>query len=208
MDHGKDKGWGAVQDWRAHRAAGPESEEFESEIAVRRTFGDRSSFQIYRVIRTGAWTDCTESTEFIVTDDSSRHVFKEQTLGTLTIDDAGQAHFTPHERSDVIPNDPFDLRFVRTAFGLSDEELADLFKIRRSSLAGWREHRIPLGRRATVARLVELARVLVRDVRHERLPEIVRTPDAWLGGKTILQTIADDGPDAVYAYLHRLFSYA
>jgi hypothetical protein len=36
----------------------------------------------------------------------------------------------------------------------------------------------------------------------------VRTPDAWLDGKTILQTIAEGGVEPVFAYLHRLFSYA
>lgn len=97
---------------------------------------------------------------------------------------------------------------MRRALGISDEELANLFGIRRASLVRWPKHGIPLNRCASVARLVDLARVLARDVREERLREIVRTPDEWLGGKSILQTIADAGVEPVFAYLHRLFSYA
>jgi hypothetical protein len=40
-----------------------------------------------------------------------------------------------------------------------------------------------------------------------RIPEIVRTPDAWLGGRTLLETLCADGVDPVYAYLGRLFCY-
>lgn len=133
---------------------------------------------------------------------SAKHT---EPLGTLWIDAAGAAHF---ESATHAPDDPLDLAFVRRVLGISDEQLADLFGIRRASLVGWRKHGIPLNRRASVARLVELARVLARDVREERLPEIVRTPDEWLGGKSILQTIAGAGVEPVFAYLHRLFSYA
>jgi hypothetical protein len=40
-----------------------------------------------------------------------------------------------------------------------------------------------------------------------RIPEIVRTPDAWLGGRTMLQTLAQEGVDPIYAYLAPLFNY-
>ncbi|MGA8575545.1 MAG: hypothetical protein WB609_07655 [Candidatus Cybelea sp.] len=96
---------------------------------------------------------------------------------------------------------------ISETFGLSDSELADLFGVRRPSLAGWREHGLPQGRRATAERLHDLARVLRREIIPSRIPEIVRTRDEWLEGRTILETIRRDGPEPVYGYLRRLFSY-
>jgi len=96
---------------------------------------------------------------------------------------------------------------IRDIFGISEAELADLFRLRRQSTQLWRTKGIPQTRQASVERCAELARAMQREIVPTRIPEIVRTKDAWLGGHTILETIAQRGPDAIYAYLHRLFSY-
>ena len=106
------------------------------------------------------------------------------------------------------PASSAELSEIRAILGLSEAELADLFGLRRESVLGWRKHGIPANRQASVARLLDLARILHRDIQPERIPEIVRTPDAWLRHGTILETIKRDGPDAVYAYLRRLFAYS
>ncbi|MDQ2959957.1 MAG: helix-turn-helix domain-containing protein [Candidatus Dormibacteraeota bacterium] len=97
---------------------------------------------------------------------------------------------------------------IRQVLGLSESELADLFGVRRPSLTSWRSTGIPQGRRATAERLQSLARVLDRELIRSRIPEIVRTPDAWLGNRTMLEVLIAEGPDAVYGYLGRLFAYA
>lgn len=97
---------------------------------------------------------------------------------------------------------------IREIFGLSESELADLFRVRRSSLTAWRYVGIPQTRRATAERLQSLVRVMDRELIRSRIPEIVRTPDAWLGDRTILDVLVADGPDPVYGYLGRLFAYA
>lgn len=96
---------------------------------------------------------------------------------------------------------------IRDTFGLSEAELAELFNVQRTSVIGWREHGIPQSRQASVERVHDLALVLQREVIPSRIPEIVRTHDAWLDDRTILQTIRNEGAEAVYAYLHRLFAY-
>jgi hypothetical protein len=97
---------------------------------------------------------------------------------------------------------------IREVFGLSESELADLFRVRRPSLTAWRSVGIPQNRRATAERLQGLARVFDRELIRSRIPEIVRTPDAWLGDRTILDVLVAEGPDPVYGYLGRLFAYA
>ncbi len=96
---------------------------------------------------------------------------------------------------------------IREVFDLSEHELASLLGLQRQSVSEWREKGIPSVRRASVERLVDLANVFAREVIESRIAQIVRTPEGWLGGRTILDTIRIDGPEAVYAYLRRLFSY-
>ena len=102
------------------------------------------------------------------------------------------------------------LEDIQATFGLSKNELARLFDRSAPSLIEWRSRGIPREKRATLARLRDLAKIFRRKIYEERIPEVVRTPDEWLGGRGILETLIGDprnGIDAVYAYLDRLFSY-
>ncbi len=97
---------------------------------------------------------------------------------------------------------------IRATFGLSKNDLADLLQRRASSITEWEHRGIPRERQASVERLVDLARIFRARLIASRIPEIVRTPDEWLGGRTMLQTLAQEGVDPIYAYLARLFSYS
>lgn len=99
------------------------------------------------------------------------------------------------------------LNEIRQVFGLTQAEVADLLGRRPQSVAEWEVRGIPNDKRASVERLLDLARVFRKRVKASRIPEIVRTPDAWLDNRTILQTLRADGVDPIYAYLGRLFSY-
>jgi transcriptional regulator with XRE-family HTH domain len=100
-----------------------------------------------------------------------------------------------------------DLHEIRSTFGLTKNELADLLQRRASSVSEWEHRGVPLERRASVDRLVDLARIFRARVIASRIPEIVRTPDDWLGGRTMLQTLSQEGVDPIYTYLARLFNY-
>lgn len=97
---------------------------------------------------------------------------------------------------------------IRRIFGLSEGELGDLFAVRRQSIEDWRKRGVPPTRRATLDQLVGLARALERELVPAHIPQVVRTRDAWLGNKNILETLESSGVEKVYGYLHRLFSYA
>src|SRR5713226_7550205 len=100
-----------------------------------------------------------------------------------------------------------ELAQIREVFGLTKSEMADLLGRRAQSLVEWETRGVPRDKRASVERLLDLAQVFRRRVIASRIPEIVRTPDAWLGNRTILETLRADGVDPVYAYLGRLFNY-
>jgi transcriptional regulator with XRE-family HTH domain len=96
---------------------------------------------------------------------------------------------------------------VRHAFGLSEQELADLFGVSRSATAKWRLRGVPYERAADVDRVSELAGYFVRRFLPARVPQIVRNRGRGLGNKSVLAVIAENGVDPVYAYLERLFAY-
>ncbi len=96
---------------------------------------------------------------------------------------------------------------IRALFGLSETELAAMFGVTRPALAKWRIRGVPVERVADVDRVLELARYFHWKVKPQRVPQIVRTPGRGLGGKTVLQTIAERGALPVFEYLERLFSY-
>ena len=101
-----------------------------------------------------------------------------------------------------------ELDEIREVFGLTRSEMADLLGRRAQSISEWEMRGIPREKRASVERLLDLAQLFRKRVKPSRIPEIVRTPDAWLGDKTILETLRTDGVDPIYAYLGRLFSYS
>ena len=89
--------------------------------------------------------------------------------------------------------------------GLSKIEAAVLLGISRRMLDAWNADGIPPNRQATIEHLYDLTLVLRRELKTSRIPEIVRTPEAWLGGRTMLDVLQSDGTDPIYAYLTRLF---
>jgi DNA-binding XRE family transcriptional regulator len=100
-----------------------------------------------------------------------------------------------------------ELQEIRDVFGLTKAELADLLGRRAQSLIEWETRGVPREKQASVERLLDLAQLFRRRVIASRIPEIVRTPDSWLGNRTILETLRIDGVDPIYAYLGRLFNY-
>jgi transcriptional regulator with XRE-family HTH domain len=96
---------------------------------------------------------------------------------------------------------------IRRAFGLSEDELARLFGVSRTTVAKWRLRGVPFERGADVDRTAELANVFVRKFIPARVPQIVRTPGRGLQDRTVLAVLAQEGVEPVYAYLEQLFAY-
>ena len=91
--------------------------------------------------------------------------------------------------------------------GLTQSETADIFKVRRATLARWQAEHVPVRRRATVERFYEFALVLRHEFLPSRIARIMRTPAAGLGERSILQVIQNEGVGPIYDYLERLFAY-
>lgn len=96
---------------------------------------------------------------------------------------------------------------IGEVFGLNTTELGRLFGVSRQAVDQWRERGIPAERSADIDRVRELTELYHREFIPERIPQIVRQPVERLGGRTVLDAIADDGPAVVREYLARTFAF-
>ena len=97
---------------------------------------------------------------------------------------------------------------IRRIFGLSETRVARLFGVSRQAVDKWRIAGVPANRMADVDRVLEIAHVFKKRLKAERIPQIVATPAKGLQGSTVLEVLERRGPEAVYRYLHELYSYA
>ena len=96
---------------------------------------------------------------------------------------------------------------IQEILGLSQDELAVVCGVSKSTIASWHTRGIPKSRFASVKRLHDLAQLLHKELNPDRIPQIIRTRDAWLGDRTFLEVIQAEGVAAIYGYLTRLFDY-
>jgi len=96
---------------------------------------------------------------------------------------------------------------IAGTFGIGRTDLAEILHVRPSTLGQWSRRGVPAAHTADVDRLLELSERFRRAFANERIQQIVRTPGAGLNGRTVLEVLKTDGPQAVSDYLYRLLSF-
>ncbi|HEX8691171.1 MAG TPA: antitoxin Xre/MbcA/ParS toxin-binding domain-containing protein [Longimicrobium sp.] len=100
------------------------------------------------------------------------------------------------------------LEEIQQVLGLSSAEAAALFGVSRQAVDQWRRNGVPAERVADVERVRDVAQVLYEELIPERIPQVVRNPARGLGGRSILDVLAEPaGAERVRAYLARLYSF-
>ena len=90
--------------------------------------------------------------------------------------------------------------------GLTDAEMVALFHVSSAELAGWRKAGVPAQHAAAVSTVEDVAKRLAVWLEPGQLRHLVRQPRPELGGRSLLQMLAEDGPDAVHAEVDRLLA--
>lgn len=86
---------------------------------------------------------------------------------------------------DQVRDDPLE-RLLDT-WGLSASGAGRIFGVSRQAIAKWRAHGVPDDRLVALADLDAATDVLLRYVRRERIPAVVRRPADLLGGASLLE---------------------
>ena len=75
-------------------------------------------------------------------------------------------------------------------WGVSQAEAARLFGVSRQAVGKWRERGAPPARASTFADLAAATEVLVRYLKSDRIPAVVRRPVPALGGVSLMELLA------------------
>jgi len=78
---------------------------------------------------------------------------------------------------------------IRATLGLTDPELEDLLSAAGPDAVSW------------------FSDILEKKLIPERIPAVIRRPDAELAGRTLLDLLRGEGMEGVRDYFDRLFSY-
>lgn len=94
------------------------------------------------------------------------------------------------------------------AWGLTVTGVARLFGVRRQAVQQWLEEGVPAARQPKLLAVLEIADLLGRNLRPERIPGAVRGPAEAYGGRSMLELIATDRHAELLESVRRSFDWA
>jgi len=98
---------------------------------------------------------------------------------------------------------------VADIFDLNDTELARLFGVSRQAVRSWMNAgKVPGSRQAKAQTIFRIAQSLLRNLKPESVPGVVRRPTQWFGNESILAMIAKDRHQAVLDRLAVAFDWS
>ncbi len=101
------------------------------------------------------------------------------------------------------------LHVISGVFDLNGTELGRLLGVSRQAAQKWLETgNLPSERRSKVLTTLQIAELLGRNLKPDRIPGIVRNPADWFDGKSILEMISEDRHVEVLDRVRKSFDWS
>ena len=100
-----------------------------------------------------------------------------------------------------------DLSRILSAWGLSASAAARVFGVSRQAFSKWLKRGVPEERLETVSTLSAATDLLVRHIKRDRIPAVVRRPAAALGGDSLLEMAKKGQSREVLAACRSMFDF-
>lgn len=100
-----------------------------------------------------------------------------------------------------------DLGRVMRVWGLSQSDAGRLFGVSRQAVAKWLRAGVPVERVVAVADLAAASDLLVRYLKRDRIPAVVRRPAPALGDRSLLDLVGEGDTRAVLEATRAMFSF-
>ena len=97
---------------------------------------------------------------------------------------------------------------VLSVWGLSQADAAALFGVSRQAVSKWLRSGVPAVRLEAVADLAAATDLLVRYLRRDRIPAVVRRPAAALGGRSLVDLVGSGKTHEALAGCRAMFDFA
>ncbi len=105
-----------------------------------------------------------------------------------------------------------DQRVARSQLGrvlavwqLSQAQAGELFGVSRQAVSKWLRSGVPAGRISAVADLAAATDLLARYLQRDRIPAVVRRPADALGGRSLVDLVAEGRTDEVLTACRTMF---
>jgi hypothetical protein len=96
---------------------------------------------------------------------------------------------------------------ILAVWNLSQTDAAAIFGVTRQAIAKWRARGVPAGRIEAVADLSSATDLLVRHLKRDRIPAVVRRGSAQLGGLSLLDLVHQGRSRDVLLACRRMFRF-
>jgi len=100
-----------------------------------------------------------------------------------------------------------ELSRILSAWGLSASAAARVFGVSRQAVSKWLAKGVPEERLEMVSKLSAATDLLVRYLKRERIPAVVRRPAAALDGVSLLKLVQQGRPQAVLEASRAMFDF-
>ncbi|HUG89610.1 MAG TPA: hypothetical protein VML55_02170 [Planctomycetaceae bacterium] len=100
-----------------------------------------------------------------------------------------------------------DLGRILRVWGLSRSEAGRLFGVTRQAVAKWLRDGVPIQRAGEVADLSAATDLLVRYLKRDRIPAVVRRQSAALGDRSLIDLWAEGEPRRVLEACREMFTF-
>ena len=100
-----------------------------------------------------------------------------------------------------------DLDRILAVWDLSQADAAELFHVTRQAIGKWRTRGVPAGRIEAVSDLAAATDLLLRHLKRDRIPAVVRRPSARLGSESLLDLVAAGRTREVLNGCRRMFRF-
>jgi predicted transcriptional regulator len=97
---------------------------------------------------------------------------------------------------------------VLSVWDLTQSEVGRLFGVSRQAVSKWLRTGVPTDRIEVVADLAAATDLLVRYLKRDRIPAVVRREAPALGGRSLLDLVAEDRADEALAACREMFDVA
>jgi predicted XRE-type DNA-binding protein len=96
---------------------------------------------------------------------------------------------------------------ILRVWGLSQSEAGRLFGVTRQAVAKWLDGGIPTERTDRVADVAAATDLLTHYLKRDRIPAVVRRPAPALGGRSLLDLVAEDEPRHLLDACREMFAF-
>jgi hypothetical protein len=100
-----------------------------------------------------------------------------------------------------------DFDRVLAVWNLNQTEAARLFDVSRQAISKWRKHGVPKDNLEAVANLSAATDLLIRYLKRDRIPAVVRRKAEGLGGKSLLDLVSDGRTHDVLEACREMFDF-